>query len=156
MGNRRVQAMEPRSTADDHDLINVAGPFVRAHKEMSNMNLTAVAYQIHGLIASQWLAASDQNCTTGSSVCLTPDGSKLPGFDELHNLTNGIGAFALVAALASLVIGAAAWAIGSHSQNPRLAQNGKMAVMVAALGGLLIGGAANIVNFFYTNGSNIH
>ena len=47
-----------------------------------------------------------------ADVSLNPDINALPGGGTLQTLTNGLGAWALIAALAGLVIGAAAWALG--------------------------------------------
>jgi len=52
-----------------------------------------------------------------ADVTLNPDPSSLPGGGTLQQLTNGLGGWALILALAGLVIGAAAWALGAHSQN---------------------------------------
>ena len=52
-----------------------------------------------------------------ADVSLNPDINALPGGGTLQTLTNGLGAWALIAALAGLVIGAAAWALGVHAQN---------------------------------------
>ena len=51
------------------------------------------------------------------------------------------GAWALIAALVGLVIGAAAWALGVHSQNYQQSMVGRRAVLVSGLAALLIGAA---------------
>ena len=53
----------------------------------------------------------------------------------LQTLINGLGAWALIAALAGLVIGAAAWALGVHSQNFQQSMVGRRAVLVSGLAG---------------------
>jgi hypothetical protein len=45
---------------------------------------------------------------TAPTVGLSPDPSQLPGAAVLQNLTNGIGGWAMIAALVGLVIGAVA------------------------------------------------
>lgn len=66
-----------------------------------------------------------------ADVSLSPDPSQLPGGSALQALTNGLGGWALIITLAGLLIGAATWAIGSHSQNYQQAMSGRRAVVVA-------------------------
>ena len=47
----------------------------------------------------------------------SPDTSAPARGQVLQQLTNGIGGWALVLSLVGLLIGAAAWALGSHGQN---------------------------------------
>jgi MFS family permease len=89
-------------------------------------------------------------------VSLHPSLSALPGGGTLQSLVDGLGAWALVAALVGLVIGAAAWALGVHSQNFQQSMVGRRAVLVSALAALLIGAAPTIVNFFFGQGTNLH
>jgi hypothetical protein len=90
------------------------------------------------------------------SVSLNPSMSGLPGGAELQNLANALGSWSLIAALAALIIGAALWALGSHSQNYHQASAGKKAVLVSAAAALLIGAAPSIINFFYSAGQSVH
>ena len=53
-------------------------------------------------------------------VTMSPDPSQLPGGKILQNLMNGLQFWALALALVGLVVGAAAWALGSHGQNYQL------------------------------------
>ena len=91
----------------------------------------------------------------GGSVTMTPNGSDLPGWKALQGLTNGLGAWALIAAMAGVVIGAVMWAFGHYSQNYQQAYNGRRGVLVSGLAAVLIGGAPNIVNFFINTGGHI-
>lgn len=90
-----------------------------------------------------------------TDVSLNPDPSKLPGAAELQTLTNGIGAWALVLALVGLVVGAAVWALGSHSQNYQQATSGRRAVLACGAAALVVGAAPGIVNFFYHAGAQV-
>ena len=89
-------------------------------------------------------------------VKLNPSVSALPGGGTLQQLINGLGAWALIAALAGLVIGAAAWALGVHAQNLQQSLVGRRAVLVSGLAALLIGAAPPIINFFFGAGTNLH
>ncbi|HEX3840261.1 MAG TPA: DUF6112 family protein [Acidimicrobiales bacterium] len=89
-------------------------------------------------------------------VQLQPDTSALPGGQVLQRLMNGLGGWALALALVGLVIGAAAWALGSHSQNYQQTFVGRRAVLISGLAALLIGAGPAIVNFFFTAGQGVH
>lgn len=90
-----------------------------------------------------------------SPLTLNPDGQGLPGSKVLDSLTNGLGWWALTAAMVGMVIGAIVWAFGHYSQNYQQAYNGRRGVMVSAAAGLLIGGAPRIVSWFLTKGKAI-
>jgi len=80
----------------------------------------------------------------------------LPGGSTLQSLVNGIAGWALILSLVGLVIGAAAWALGSHSQNYQQSYIGRRTVLVSGLAALLIGAAPGIINFFFVSGKGIH
>jgi len=84
-----------------------------------------------------------------ADVSLNPSVNALPGGGTLQDLTNGLGAWALIAALAGLLIGAGAWALGVHAQNFQQSMVGKRAVLVSGLAALLIGAAPPLINFFF-------
>ncbi|MGH9055682.1 MAG: DUF6112 family protein [Acidimicrobiales bacterium] len=92
-----------------------------------------------------YLAANNSG---GAGVNMHPDTSQLPGSQLLQDLTDGIGGWALVAAMVGIVVGAVMWAFGHYSQNYQQAYNGRRGVMVSALAAVLIGGAPHIVSFF--------
>ncbi|MHB1503585.1 MAG: DUF6112 family protein [Acidimicrobiales bacterium] len=94
--------------------------------------------------------------TAPVGVSLTPDAHALPGQQVLQQLTNGIGWWALVFSLVGLLVGAAAWALGAHSQNYHQSFVGRRAVLVSGLAAFLIGAAPGIVNFFFRTGLGIH
>jgi hypothetical protein len=89
-------------------------------------------------------------------VTMKPDPSQLPGGDLLQKLMDGLQFWALALALVGLVIGAAAWALGSHGQNYQQSFVGRRAVLISGLAALLIGAGPGIVSFFYNAGSGVH
>ncbi|HEY3941288.1 MAG TPA: DUF6112 family protein [Acidimicrobiales bacterium] len=89
-------------------------------------------------------------------VTLSPDTSALPGGATLQQLINGVAGWALVLSLGALVIGAAAWALGAHSQNYHQSFVGRRAVLVSGLAALLIGAAPTLINFFFHAGTGVH
>jgi hypothetical protein len=86
-------------------------------------------------------------------VPFNPKAGDLPGAGPLETLTNGIGWWALVAALVGLVLGAAAWALGSHSNNYQYSSAGRRAVIVSAMAALVIGAAPTVISFLFHEGS---
>lgn len=90
-----------------------------------------------------------------ADVSVSPSLTQLPGSAVLQNLTNGLAAWALVAALIAFVVGAAVWAVGSHSQNAHQSMAGRRAVVTSLVAALLVGGASHIVNFFFHAGGAV-
>ena len=84
-----------------------------------------------------------------------PTAGSLPGGAALLHLVNGLGGWALMLSLAGLVLGAALWAIGAHSQNYQQSYVGRRAVLVSGLAALLIGAAPTLINFFFSTGHGI-
>lgn len=84
-----------------------------------------------------------------------PTAGALPGGAALLQLIDGLGGWALLLALAGLVIGAALWALGSHSQNYQQSYVGRRAVLVSGVAALLIGAAPTLINFFFNTGHGI-
>ena len=89
-------------------------------------------------------------------VTMTPDPTQLPGGDVLLRLTDGLGGWALALSLVGLLVGAAAWALGAHSQNYQQSYSGRKAVLVYGFAALLIGAGPAIVNFFFSTGQGVH
>ena len=96
-----------------------------------------------------WLA------TSVVTVTVKPTLSGLPGSQAIATLIDGIEGWALMLALAGLLIGAAMWALGSHSQNYQQSYTGKRAVLVSVLAALVIGVAPVLINFFFKTGTGI-
>lgn len=92
----------------------------------------------------------------GTKVTLNSNPSALPGGAVLQRLADGIGGWALIMALIGLLVGAAIWALGAHSQNYHQSVAGRRAVLVAGLAALVVGAAPGIVNFFFNAGLGVH
>lgn len=90
------------------------------------------------------------------SVQMNPNPTLLPGWNVLDDLTNGLAGWALIAAMAGVVIGAVIWAFGHYSQNWQQAYNGRKGVLVSGLAAVLIGGAPQIINMLTQKGGSIH
>lgn len=90
-----------------------------------------------------------------SGVNVTPNSTGLPGISELQNIVGALLTIGLIASLAGLALGAALWAVGSHSANPVLAGRGKTGVLVAFVAAALTGGAVALINFFSSAGAKL-
>jgi hypothetical protein len=87
------------------------------------------------------------------AVNITPSSGGLPGAGELEALAGGIGFWALIACVVGLVIGAGAWALGSHTNNYQASSSGRRAVIVSAMAAVVVGAAPIVVNFLFSAGT---
>src|SRR4051794_26929485 len=88
-------------------------------------------------------------------VQLSPNANGLPGSKVLQDLVNGLGFWALLAALAGIVVGCIVWAAGAHGQNHHMAGRGRLGTLACAAAALLIGAAPALVNFFAEAGDKV-
>src|ERR1700730_4734552 len=95
-----------------------ARPGIRRRKEQQRKRFLMVLWAVREAV---W------------TVALTPDAGTPPGGAVLQHLTDGLGGWALIMALVGLVIGAAAWALGAHSQNSHRSFNGRPAGLAAGV-----------------------
>jgi Mn2+/Fe2+ NRAMP family transporter len=100
------------------------------------------------LAVSQWTSTMLWPAVTAS-----PDPHGLPGSNVLQQLVNGAEAWALALALLGAFVGAAIWALASHTHNHQYAGRGRMAAIVSAAAALVIGAGPGLVNFFQHLGS---
>jgi Mn2+/Fe2+ NRAMP family transporter len=87
------------------------------------------------------------------AVTAHPSPTGLPGSNVLQQLVNGAEAWALAIALLGAFVGAALWAVASHSHNHQYAARGRMAALVSGAAALVIGAGPGLVNFFERLGS---
>jgi Mn2+/Fe2+ NRAMP family transporter len=90
------------------------------------------------------------------AVSAHPNLTSLPGSNVLQQLVNGAEAWALAIALLGAFIGAALWAVASHSHNHHYAARGRMGALVSAASALIIGAGPGLVNFFEHLGTTAH
>jgi Family of unknown function (DUF6112) len=83
-----------------------------------------------------------------ATVSATPDPRGLPGSNVLQQIVNGAEAWALTIALLGAFIGAALWAVASHTHNHHYAARGRMAALISGASALVVGSAPGLVNFF--------
>jgi hypothetical protein len=89
-----------------------------------------------------------------TDVTVSPGGT-LPGTAQLQQLINGFGTWALMAALAGMLAGAAMWALGHHSANYQQSANGRKGLLVSGVAALVIGAAPTLINFFFGLGQAV-
>ncbi len=87
------------------------------------------------------------------AVSAHPNPNGLPGSNVLQQLVNGAEAWALAIALIGAFVGAALWAVASHSHNHHYAGRGRMAALISGAAALVVGAAPGLVNFFEHLGS---
>jgi len=83
------------------------------------------------------------------------NGASLPGTPQLQQLIDGFSTWALMAALAGMLIGAAVWALGHHSSNYQQAANGRKGVLVSGAAAMIIGAAPTLISFFTSLGTQV-
>jgi hypothetical protein len=83
-----------------------------------------------------------------TGVTATPNLTALPGSNVLQQLVNGAEAWALAIAVLGAFVGAALWAVASHTHNHQYAARGRMAALISAASALVVGAAPGLVNFF--------
>lgn len=91
-----------------------------------------------------------------ANVTLTPSPTDLPGSAALQQLADGIASWALIGSLVALLLGAALWAVGSHTQNAHHSAQGRRAVITSLVAAILIGAAPTLINFFFNAGLSVH
>ena len=80
----------------------------------------------------------------------------LPGEQTLTTLASGVGHWALLAAIVGIIVGGVMWAFGHFTHNYQQSYSGRRGVIVSAVAALLIGGASQIISFFFTAGTGLH
>jgi hypothetical protein len=87
-------------------------------------------------------------------VDIKPDDSKAPGINALKDLVNGLAAYAVIFAVAAVLLGGIAWAIGERLGLDRASMVGKSGVLAGFGLAFLVGAAAAFVNFFLATGAS--
>lgn len=82
--------------------------------------------------------------------------SNLPGTPQLTQLIGGLMTWVLLACVAAVLMGAAAWGFGARSGHYASAQHGRMMCLGGAVGALVAGAAVAIVNFAFGVGGTVH
>jgi hypothetical protein len=90
-----------------------------------------------------------------ANVSLTPSTSDLPGSAALQQIADGLASWALIGALVALLLGAALWAVGSHTQNMHHSAQGRRAVLTSLVAAIVIGAAPTLINFFFNAGLSV-
>ncbi|WP_322781158.1 DUF6112 family protein [Frankia sp. Cas4] len=98
-------------------------------------------------------AATAQVTVVLAQVQIKPDDTKAPGINALKDLVNGLAAYAVIAAVAAVLLGGIAWALGERMGLDRASTIGKSGVLAGFGLAFLVGAAAAVVNFFLATGA---
>jgi hypothetical protein len=82
--------------------------------------------------------------------------SNLPGTPQLTQLVGGLMTWVLLACVAAVLLGAAAWGFGSRTGHYASAQQGRMMCLGGAVGALVAGASVALVNFAFGVGGTVH
>lgn len=131
--------------------------------------MSSLIASLYGLHARFVLAAAATPATTapasgaGGRITCTSTGvpkvvaaGTLPGSTLLTNILSGVLWFGVALSIVGIVVAAICMALGSHSQNSRLAEGGRKGLISSALAALVCGGAVAIVGFAFSAGQTIH
>jgi hypothetical protein len=105
------------------------------------------------------LAGAGKGALVAASKVLNGDWTphpNLPGASELRRLAQGVEWIGIAIALIGLLVGAATWVVGSHSQNFHQSVAGRRAVVASALAALLIGAGPAVIRLFFDQGQSLH
>jgi hypothetical protein len=84
----------------------------------------------------------------GYTFQVTPD-AHAPGAAGIQHAINVFAVYALMAAAAGFLLGAATWAIGGRVGNEFTAVGGKLGMVTSLAVAFLVGSAATILNFAF-------
>lgn len=98
-------------------------------------------------------AASAKATVILAEVKVNPDDTKAPGINALKDLVNGLAAYAVIAAVAAVLLGGIAWALGERMGLERASTVGKSSVIAGFGLAFLVGAAAAFINFFLATGA---
>lgn len=92
---------------------------------------------------------------TAQNIDINPNVDKIPGGSQLQELVDGVAGAGLLIAGGSLALGAAVWALASHSGNPTYTATGKRAAVICVVAAVLIGAASALINWGQRLGEGI-
>ena len=84
------------------------------------------------------------------------DDARCPAAPRCSRSPTASPSWALIGALVALLLGAALWAVGSHTQNLHQSMAGRRAVLTSLVAAVLIGAAPSLINFFFNTGLAVH
>ncbi len=106
-------------------------------------------------VAGQPSAVAHALVVSVPSVSVSPN-PNLPGTPQLSQLIGGLMTWVLLACVASVLIGAAAWGFGSRAGHYASSQHGRQMCLGGAVGALVAGAAVAVVNFAFGVGGTVH
>jgi hypothetical protein len=92
---------------------------------------------------------------TRHTVAVDPN-SNLPGTAQLTSLVGGLMTWVLLACVAAVLAGAAAWGFGARTGHFGASQQGRSMVLGGVAGAVITGAATALVNFGFGLGGTVH
>lgn len=88
-------------------------------------------------------------------IDIDPNGTGLPGIDQLRVIVGAVMTVGLILAVLALIVAAIVWGLGANSSNPHLASRGKTGVLVACGAAIICGASVTLTNFFWNVGQAV-
>ena len=88
-------------------------------------------------------------------IDITPNGTGLPGIEQLRIIVGAVMTVGLVLSVLALLISAIVWGFGANSSNPHLASRGKLGVLASCGAAIVCGAAVTLINFFWNVGQAV-
>lgn len=101
--------------------------------------MTALSQSVQELSATLWIRAAEL-------PPVAPSNEGLPGGEAISTLLSWAMYLALTACVLGAIGAGAAIGVGHLSSRPHLAERGKVALVMAIIGGVVVGSAVTIVN----------
>jgi hypothetical protein len=116
---------------------------------LANLLLSAhfLGMLLFGRHSPTWILAAPQAQQKGGGFIHVTPSPTLPGSNLPAILINGLAQLAIAASAIGIIIGAASWGLGSLSGNYGRVEVGKRMTLYSIVGGLIVGGAATLINW---------
>ena len=88
-------------------------------------------------------------------IDIDPNGTCLPGIEQLRTIVGAVMTVGLILAVLALIVSAIVWAYGANSSNPHLAGRGKIGVLVSCGAAIICGASVALINFFWGVGQAV-
>lgn len=102
-----------------------------------------------------WAEANPQREWRTVVIDIDPNGTGLPGIEQLRTIVGAVMTVGLILAVLALIVSAIVWAYGANSSNPHLAGRGKIGVLVSCGAAIICGASVALINFFWGVGQAV-
>ncbi|WP_022890214.1 DUF6112 family protein [Agromyces italicus] len=88
-------------------------------------------------------------------IDIDPNGTGLPGIEQLRVIVGAVMTVGLILSVLALIVAAIVWGFGANSSNPHLSARGKTGVLVCCGAAIVCGASVTLVNFFWGVGQTV-